>query len=281
MNINNIIHPTTPVAIGGVGGSGTRLVAEIVKQLGYFIGDDLNHANDNLLFTLLFKDVALWNCSENLFSARYALFKGIISRGIVPDESQKKLLHSCVNERDQHNKSWLLDRVNAAITDSHSTKKHLWGWKEPNTHIFIPQILKYNPEIKYIHVMRNGLDMAYSKNQNQLKLWGEKLLGYKPSITPSESLKYWIEVHKRILHLQQQHPENIIIINYDELSCGSQSEMNKIIQFIGISIEQEKLSLLQELCIPQNSTARYKDFNNDFVTQEQYRFLENLGFSML
>ena len=269
-----------PIAIGGVGGSGTRLVAEIVKQLGYFIGDDLNHANDNLLFTLLFKDIELWECTDNDFTTRYELLENIIARGIGPTDTQKKLLNSCINEREQHNKEWLEERANKAIKNNIHTTKNLWGWKEPNTHIFLPQILKHNHKIKYIHVMRNGLDMAYSKNQNQLKLWGEKLLGYKPTITPDESLKYWIAVHKKILDLQQLQPEKIIIINYDELSSGSQSEMDKIVQFTGIDVTPKKLSLLQELCIPQNTTARYKNFNNDFVTQEQYHFLKNLGFQI-
>ena len=44
-----------PVIIGGVGGSGTRVVAEIINLLGFYIGDDLNPAKDNLWFLLLFK----------------------------------------------------------------------------------------------------------------------------------------------------------------------------------------------------------------------------------
>jgi len=44
-----------PVAIGGVGGSGTRVVAETVNRLGIAFGRDLNGASDNLLYTLLFK----------------------------------------------------------------------------------------------------------------------------------------------------------------------------------------------------------------------------------
>ena len=31
-----------PVAIGGVGGSGTRLIAAILRRLDYYMGDDLN-----------------------------------------------------------------------------------------------------------------------------------------------------------------------------------------------------------------------------------------------
>ena len=43
-----------PVAIGGVGGSGTRVIAEILIQLGFYIGSDLNSANDNLWFMLTY-----------------------------------------------------------------------------------------------------------------------------------------------------------------------------------------------------------------------------------
>ena len=43
-----------PVAIGGIGGSGTRLIAQCLKELGFYLGGDLNQANDNLWFVLLF-----------------------------------------------------------------------------------------------------------------------------------------------------------------------------------------------------------------------------------
>jgi len=37
-----------PILIGGVGGSGTRIVTEILKQSGIFMGDSLNVSNDNM-----------------------------------------------------------------------------------------------------------------------------------------------------------------------------------------------------------------------------------------
>ncbi len=43
-----------PVIIGGIGGSGTRVVAEILTLFGYFMGHDLNSAGDILTYTLLF-----------------------------------------------------------------------------------------------------------------------------------------------------------------------------------------------------------------------------------
>ena len=43
------------LAVGGVGGSGTRVVAEILKECGYFIGGSLNPASDNLWFSYLLR----------------------------------------------------------------------------------------------------------------------------------------------------------------------------------------------------------------------------------
>ncbi len=54
---NDVLAPQDvgPVAIGGVGGSGTRLVADIVSQCGFYLGSSLNGNLDNLWFTFLLK----------------------------------------------------------------------------------------------------------------------------------------------------------------------------------------------------------------------------------
>ena len=63
-----------PVVIGGVGGSGTRVVVEIMRRLGVYTGSDLNKAGDNKWFTLLCK-LPRWELDpvarrEALLSAR-------------------------------------------------------------------------------------------------------------------------------------------------------------------------------------------------------------------
>ena len=78
------MHTTVspPLVIGGLGGSGTRVVAEIVLAQGWYLGQDLNRARDNLLFSLLFKrpywrrqlsnDVAAFQRHVELFQRRMA-----------------------------------------------------------------------------------------------------------------------------------------------------------------------------------------------------------------
>jgi hypothetical protein len=90
-----------------------------------------------------------------------------------------------------------------------SGPEYLWpdsqriGWKEPNTHIVMDRLPALLPQMKYIHVMRNGLDMAHSRNQNQLRLWGRYLVGPDCRDDPRSSLKYWCRTHQRILRLCQ------------------------------------------------------------------------------
>ncbi|MEZ5283921.1 MAG: hypothetical protein R2712_03745 [Vicinamibacterales bacterium] len=51
------------------------------------------------------------------------------------------------------------------------------GLKEPNTHVFLDRLAVVYPDMKCVHVVRNGLDMAFSASQNQLRLWGPRFLG--------------------------------------------------------------------------------------------------------
>jgi hypothetical protein len=44
-----------PIVVGGVGGSGTRVIAQILSEIGVYFGADLNRPADNLWFTLLFR----------------------------------------------------------------------------------------------------------------------------------------------------------------------------------------------------------------------------------
>ncbi|MEW4154140.1 hypothetical protein Q0N88_30770 [Bacillus thuringiensis] len=45
-----------PVVIGGIGGSGTRVVAKLLKTMGYYFGDSDECTNDNIDFFHLFGD---------------------------------------------------------------------------------------------------------------------------------------------------------------------------------------------------------------------------------
>ena len=45
---------------------------------------------------------------------------------------------------------------------------HWWGWKQPSTHVLVPLLAQCIPQMKYIYMVGNGLDLGFSYNQSQL-----------------------------------------------------------------------------------------------------------------
>jgi hypothetical protein len=174
-----------PVAIGGVGGSGTRVVAEILKLLGFYIGNDLNSANDNLWFTLLFKRPRwfLKNKNNPEEILQYCnVFERIMKGEYLSSRDYLLIIKAAFDISSHgHNVSgtgkglWPFKRVFTILINKNYNINSFrgYGWKEPNTHVFLPFIVKHFKNIRYIHVIRNGLDMAFSSNQNQLYNWGK------------------------------------------------------------------------------------------------------------
>ena len=68
-----------PIAVGGVGGSGTRLVARLLRDLGFFLGADLNESEDTLWFTHLFKRREVLDLSEGQFSELVSIFRTVMT----------------------------------------------------------------------------------------------------------------------------------------------------------------------------------------------------------
>lgn len=114
------IWDLSPVAIGGVGGSGTRLIAEMLAKLGFYIGDDLNKANDNLWFTLLFKRAGLLALDENreqLDRAMRIFLSAMTTRRPLSRDERALLEDLASTDRLQHGAPWLGKRAESLVLD--------------------------------------------------------------------------------------------------------------------------------------------------------------------
>jgi hypothetical protein len=166
------------VAIGGIGGSGTRVVAEIVNRLGFEFAPDLNESFDTLWFTLLFKYSEAYNISDERFRCLYDIFRAAMTgntSNLLDSQLTNELL--LAERSGQHPREWLRTRLDSLLHLAPRQVSGPWGWKEPNTHMLVDKLLIVEPRLAYIHVVRSGVDMAFSDNQNQLRLWGPLALG--------------------------------------------------------------------------------------------------------
>jgi hypothetical protein len=285
-----------PVIIGGVGGSGTRVVAEIINLLGFYIGGDLNPAKDNLWFLMLFKRPRWFRRARHdkhkIFTGLRLLSKAMLHK-TVPGWPELKFLIRAVleisifghNYKGDGRGLWPFVRAWNMVAGQPKMimDQTRWGWKEPNSHIYLEYLAAFFGDIKYIHTIRHGLDMAFSDNQQQLYNWGpifDLELPQSKFDEPAASLKFWIKSNRRVIESGQKlGDQKFLIVNFDQLCLSPESEIKKIVSFLNIEPHADDLEAL--IRIPQipKSLGRYRAHDISQFDPADLNELENLGFS--
>lgn len=267
-----------PISVGGIGGSGTRVIASILMKLGYFIGSDLPPTQDTVWYALFFgrRDVLLDD--GETFTTLMDLFFRQMAAPQPLNGSETELVLSLANQiRHQHNPQVLDAWAESFIKHSNSGKaQDLWGWKVPYTHVLIDRLLAYNPDLKYVHISRNGLDMAYSRNQNQLGKWGPIYLNRNVEMTPSDSLSFWCSVHRRMAKITDRFPDRIFHLNYDDLIVDPASCLRSLMQFLDADISPANLEELCSMIVAPSTVGRHLQHDDTNFRPEDLEYLAQL-----
>jgi len=286
-----------PIAIGGLGGSGTRIVVEILKSIGFYIGCDLNRANDNLWFTLLLKRPKFFNFDLNnnkneIFNC-LNIFEKAMTANLSPNIFEFLYIlkiaigmsYTGNSYRGEGKKIWPFKRVQTLMSSKKvNFSSYLgWGWKEPNTHIFLEYLAEFFKDLKYIHVIRHGLDIAFSSNQSQLHHWGH-LFGVNVNSSgclPGLMLKFWIQSNLKTISLARRIlKENFIVLNYDKLCLNPEKEIIKLIEFLQLSENNINIDQLTKIPKITNSIGRYKTNDISIFSNKELEEVENFGFEV-
>lgn len=262
-----------PVAIGGVGGSGTSIVARLVEALGIYIGFDLNRSYDNLSFTLLFRDPKLLANANDAFSERFSIFSKCMTSGQALDTRELFALQELAGNSQQVRRAWIEERISrlraAAQADAGQRE---WGWKEPNTHLLLDQLYQGSPGMRYIHVLRHGLDVATSTNQRQRARWSQRILKTPFVDTPRQALQYWCASVERAQRIARNHGKRIHVLNFDELCGAPELTIQALANFLGVSVDRTKLKDLSKRVRQPSGKGRYRhmaasDFDPEDLAQ--------------
>lgn len=267
------------IAVGGVGGSGTRLVAECLLDMGVAIGQDLNLPLDNLWYTLLFKRREVLLAPQAELDHAFSLFRRRMSGEARLDAAEGEYLRAlALRPRANHDADWLFARAESFISAPAQAPAR-WGWKEPNTHILAEALLRADPALRYIHLYRNGLEMAFNRNQQQPLLWGPVLLGDDAAPSPARSLSYWCAAHRRMLALAESYPGRILLLRFEELVAAPGEALAAIAGFAGLEATPETVeAFTAKLRVPVSRIERGARF--DALARADLDYLESLGFPL-
>jgi hypothetical protein len=287
-----------PVVIGGVGGSGTRVVAAIVAAFGFYIGDDLNESVDNLWYTLLLKRRKWYyknlTRDEAIYTGLSVLRKVMLNKGRLSVPECRFLIQAVVQMTFQgHNPLsgagkglWPFKRVWRMVKASKGKRCGYvgWGWKEPSSRLLIRHLANYFEHLKYIHTMRHGLDMAFSRNRQEIFLWGE-LYGVEAPRTPSEipaaALRYWLRANRCALQAGTElGKDKFHVIDFDRFCRSPESELQSLVSFLQINPSREAVEKATTLIRQPGTIGRYRDHDLSQFDRDDLSALRTFGYDV-
>jgi hypothetical protein len=234
--------PPAPVVIGATGGSGTRVVARVARLTGLFIGNDLNPAEDALPVAQYYDrwiNPYLWH-----------------RRNWAPDP-EPEMRAELETLLEQHR----------APADGGP-----WGWKEPRSIYLVGFLARTLPGMRFIHVVRDGRDVAFSKNQNQPRKHGHAFLGSESPQpdAPPRAIELWSAVNTEAADLgERELGERYRRIRYEDLCADPEPVVAGVLDFLGLAGDPDELAGLVE---PPPTLGRWREMDKALV-----RGLEQIG----
>src|SRR5437660_4132332 len=230
-----------PHLIGATGGSGTRVIARIVRHGGLFIGTRLNRSEDAIDF--------------GEFSDRWIdAFVGCEAEAL-PDSMHEEMIGDLQAVLDEH------------VAPLGGTAQP-WGWKEPRSIYLLPFFHRQFPGLKFLHVVRDGRDMAYSKNQNQLIKHGDSLLGPAEAgwCQPLRSMALWSRINlMRANYGEQNLQGQYLRIRFEDLCREPVPTIQQVWDFFGLEDDAEAAARLE--VTPPRSLGRWKTQDKETVAE--------------
>lgn len=230
-----------PIAVGAIGGSGTRVVSQILQSVGYFFGDLQSKANDTLWAALMVGNADMLTVSDAYFQERLRyLITALSDRPrdglsaerlqVLFEEYRPNMPAHRADEAFENIGDWLFHRP---------PNTRPWGWKAPTTHFFAERILESFPDIKYLHVIRDPYDLALSKNQRQFEKWSNALYDLSGYDDDNQRLKFWLETTDKIATVQTRFPARVRILKLEDLCRDPKREVSALFDYLNVDVNQK------------------------------------------
>lgn len=239
--------------IGGVGGSGTRVVAQLLDTLGFYLGSNFNVSFDNLD----------WPGNRALL--------------LDPSKSEEEKLRGLAAGF----KPFAAQMLRGA--DASGKTSPFWATKLPGSYYYLPYLVQLFDSLHYIHVVRHGLDMAFSPNHNQLFNWGSFFdLAPTNDALPKYLLKYWARANTyAVEQCNAWLPGRHMLIRFEDLCSDKDNSIRRITDFVGQGDPGDRLGALTQLIRPPESIGRYKRLGQpDMFDQADIETVKAFGYAV-
>ena len=224
----DFLRELQPVVVMGRGHSGTRLLAWALFKSGIQLWSDQNRASGdtNSLFNRKIKRLA---AADPLATAT----------GIVKPRQLRRFQKAALRYYED------LQRP-----------QELWGWKFPETYLIAPYVQQTFPKARYIHIVRDGRDLAYKFHltDDPRRRVGRRILQQLDALSSPHTIqaalswKFQVDAFDRFK--LQLPASQWIELRFEDLCREPKSSMQKTWDFLDIKASQDCLIYLESQINP-------------------------------
>jgi sulfotransferase family protein len=221
-----------PVVVGGTGGSGTRAVARVLMALGVNMGRSRNPSEDELSFAAFD-----WRWGRELLATHLGDSGRRDAEPVAARQAFAELLRS-------HG-----ERASGC-----------WGWKHPHSYLLLRFLHGMSPGLRFVHVVRDGRDMALSGNQRQLKRYGSLLLGPEAGAmdSPARSATFWSRANCFAADTADAQPGMAYLcVRFEDLCADPIASIRRLAQFA--DVDQRGAAAAAALVTPPTTLGRWRN----------------------
>jgi hypothetical protein len=197
----------SPIVIIGMHRSGTTMLSQILEKAGVFMGADFTAYHESNYFQqlnekLLQHQLGTWDKPKVTQSAPL-----LHSRYFISEYTSLK------------NKPYNIVQL--------LTRKQ-WGWKDPRTTYTLGSWIKIFPDIKVIHIVRNGIDTAISLCERNNMVQPNTKWHSNRLIKPESCFDLWEEYVNQARSWKENIGKNYIEVKYEEILAVERESILKI-----------------------------------------------------
>lgn len=207
----------SPIVVGAIGGSGTRAVLRVLVGAGVYMGTNLNRMGDS-------RDLSRFMTSE--LNAVLERTRGV---NYALDDLPPSMLQPLSRKFMRAVRRHLAERPAGAGK---------WGWKLPRSLYALPLIKRHFPKFRFVHMLRDGRDLALSANDFQYRLHHAALTG-RDGDSEAMRLQMWAQVNCEAAGWAAANlpPDRYHLLRFEDLCDNPTAELTGLFRWLGITAQ--------------------------------------------
>jgi hypothetical protein len=230
----------SPVIIGATGGSGTRALREVLLRYGAHMGVHVGTAGD-ARDLVPFYDTWIDPTLRHTGRLDYRLD----DLPAALREAALASLRGCLT----------------AYRSRFADDGRPWGFKGPRSMYVLPYLHRLLPDLSFVHLVRDGRDMAVSRNRGQLRKHYDSLFGDSwGNDTDLAAARLWSKANLEVdAWCRANLPGRHLVVRYERLCARPAVELVPILNLLAWPWHPAQIAEMARAILPSPGIGRWRE----------------------